>query len=47
MTAVEQMEERAKQQQDIRQDPQQMRSVFFPEEESRDGKKTKTNKTAS
>jgi len=39
MSPVEQVQERAKQQQDIREHSKYMRLVFFPEEKGRDGEK--------
>jgi hypothetical protein len=47
MPSVEQVQERAKQQQDIRENSKYMRLVFFPEEKGRDGEKPEKRKSAS
>jgi hypothetical protein len=47
MPSVEQVQERAKQQQDIWEHSKYMRLVFFPEEKGRDGEKSEKRKSAS
>jgi hypothetical protein len=40
MSSVKQVQERAKQQQGVRQNAEEVRLVFFPEEKPRDGEKS-------
>ena len=47
MSSMQKMQERAKQQQNIRQDTQQMRPMFGPEEEGGHGEKPEQCQTAS
>jgi len=47
MPAVKQVQERAKQQQNIRQGTKQMRLVFFPKEKKRDRCKSQKHETSA